>query len=315
VSAFLGIAGMLGGCQVNHRPVARVMTTQPTSRPVALGKPLIDLSKGAAGFPIVGRVRLNSRSNLVAELTAGYAARVAMPTTQPTVVAQGPYPHLDSLQINLSGGSILTSYRPTSLKSIKDVTPIATVKSLCYSACPLHYDDASQSLRLTASDVKLALIRGRGDKAVLVMTDASEGEAKFEVSLADLNTIVRDATDDNAGRAVFFVRDTKLTMVSDSPRSLQSTVEVRGFWLLVPTDIVLTGRMDVDENFNAKLSHLSCTGTDVGGQLLASFINAGLKKYDGKVMPLAAFPGDKLKMRDLHISVDDSLHIDAQFGD
>jgi hypothetical protein len=30
---------------------------------------------------------------------------------------------------------------------------------------------------------------------------------------------------------------------------------------------------------------------------------------------LAAFPGDKLKMKDLHISVDDALHIDAAFGD
>ena len=90
---------------------------------------------------------------------------------------------------------------------------------------------------------------------------------------------------------------------------------MRGFWLLVPTAITLSGRIDIDENFNAKLSHLSCTGTEAGGPVLASFINNALKKYDGKVMPLAAFPGDKLKMRDLRIAVDDALHIDAEFGD
>jgi pyrimidine operon attenuation protein/uracil phosphoribosyltransferase len=90
---------------------------------------------------------------------------------------------------------------------------------------------------------------------------------------------------------------------------------VRGFWLLVPTAITLTGRIDIDEHFNAKLSHLSCVGIEAGGPLLASLINTVLKKYDGKTMPLAAFPGDKLKMRDLHITVDDALRIDAQFGD
>jgi hypothetical protein len=126
---------------------------------------------------------------------------------------------------------------------------------------------------------------------------------------------VRDVADDDAEKAVFFVTDTKLTMTSDNPRSLQLTVEVRGFWLLVPADITVTGRIDVDGDFNATLSHLSCTGIEVGGPLLAGFINTALKKYQGKVMPLAAFPGDKLKMRDLHIGVDDALHIDAAFGD
>jgi hypothetical protein len=308
--------GLIAGCQTTHHPVvARVITTQPTSRPALAAKPMIDFSKGAAGFPLVGRAPLNSKDNLVAELTGGYLARVDLPTTQPAVVAQGHYPDLDSLEINLSGGTIKTSYRPTSLKSVRKMMPIATVKSLSYVADPLHYDDASQSLKITASDVKLALIRGRGDKEVLVMTDASEGEAQFFVSLADLNTIVRDATDDNAGRAVFFVRRTQLTMASENPRSLQATVEIHGFWLLIPTSITLTGRLDVDRDFNAKLSHLSCTGTDVGGPLLAGFIDSALKKYEGKEMPLAAFPGDKLKMRDLQFRVDDALHVDAAFGD
>jgi hypothetical protein len=303
------------GCQANHHPAGHVITTQPAAKPVPTTKPMVDFSKGAAGFPLAGKLPLDSRSNFVSELIGGYADRVILPTSQPAVVAEGQYPNLDALNINLSDGTIRTSYRPTSLKSVHKIEPIATVKYLSYNASPLHYDDASQSLKITASDVKLSLIRGRGDKAVLVMTDASEGQAHFFVTLADLNTIVRDATDDNAGEAVFFVRDTKLTMTSENPRSLESKIEVRGFWLLIPTDITLTGRIDVDQNFNAKFSHLSCTGTDVGGPLLAKFIDGALKKYEGKVMPLAAFPGDKLKMRDLHITVDDALHVDAEFGD
>jgi hypothetical protein len=316
LAILLAVLGLMSGCAATRHPAPHVLaTTQPATRPVVAGKPMIDFSKGAAGFPIVGHLPLNSKENFVAELTGGYAARVVLPTTRPAVVAEGNFPHLDSLNIDLSDGTIRTSYRPTSLKSVRKMVPIATVKSLSYTAAPLHYDDASQSLKITASDAKLSLVQGRGDKEVLVMTDASEGEAHFFVSLADLRTIVRDVADDDAEKAVFFVTDTKLTMTSDNPRSLQLTVEVRGFWLLVPADITVTGRIDVDGDFNATLSHLSCTGIEVGGPLLAGFINTALKKYQGKVMPLAAFPGDKLKMRDLHIGVDDALHIDAAFGD
>ena len=77
---------------------------------------------------------------------------------------------------------------------------------------------------------------------------------------------------------------------------------------------VVTWRIDVDKDFIAKLSGLSCKGNDVGGALLASFIDGALKKYEGKTMPLAAFPGERLHMHDLRISVDDSLHVDARFG-
>jgi hypothetical protein len=311
----LAIFGICFGCQANHHQEARVMTTQPTSRPAVAAKPMFDFSKGAAGFPLVGHLPLNSRDNLVAEMTGGYASRVAMPTTRPTVVAQGKFPRLDSLNIDLSGGSIRTSIRPTSLKSVHKLVPVATIKSFSYVACPLKDEDAAENLTITASDARLELIRGRNEKEVLVMTDASHGEAAFYVTLADLRSLVADAAGEGGGRVVFFVNDTKLTMTSPTPRSLQASLEIRGFWLLIPTAITLSGRLDVDQNFNAKLSSLSCTGAEAGGPLLAGLINSAIKKYEGKVMPLAAFPGDHLKVKDLRISVDDTLHINAEFGD
>jgi hypothetical protein len=314
---FISLAMLLGvlGCQENHHPQARVMTTQPTSRPAVAAKPMFDFSKGAAGFPLVGRLPLDSRDNLVAEMTGGYASRVAMPTTRPTVVARGKFPKLESLNIDLSGGSIRTSIRPTSLKSVHKLVPVATVKSFSYVACPLKDEDAAENLTITATDARLELIRGRNEKEVLVMTDASHGEVTFYVTLADLRSLVADVAGEGGGRVVFFVDYTKLTMSSENPRSLQASLEIRGFWLLVPTAITLNGRLDIDQDFNAKLSSLSCTGAEAGGPLLAGLINSAIKKYEGKVMPLVAFPGDHLKMKDLRISVDDTLHINAEFGD
>ena len=238
-----------------------------------------------------------------------------MPTTRPTVVARGRFPNLDELNIDLSDGTIRTTIRPTSLKAVHKSVPVTTVKSFSYEACPLHDEEASENLKITASNAKLELIRGHGEKEVLVMTDASDGQVQFYMTLADLRSLVHDAAGENGGRAVFFVSDTNLTMASDNPHSLQATLSVRGFWLLIPTAITLSGRIDIDRDFNATLSALSCTGTEAGGPLLAAFINNSLKKFDGKSMPLAGFPGNHLKLRDVHISVDDTLRINAAFGD
>ncbi len=312
LSALLGVVG----CATTHHPTPHVLaTTQPATRPVAAGKPLIDFTKGMAGFPIEGKLPLDSREHLLSELTGGYAARVDLPTSRPSVVITGKFPHMDSLLVDLSDGMVRTSYRPTSLKSVKKTTPLATVKYISYTACPLHYGDSSTNLKITASDAKLALIHGKGEKAVLVMTDVAQGEASFDVTLADLNQIVHVAADDNGGKAVFFVRHTHLAMSSDNPHSLAASMDIEGFWLLIPTAIRLSGRIDIDDNFNATLSHLSCVGTEVGGPLMAGFIDPALKKYEGRTLPLVAFPGDKLKLRDLHMAVDDSLRVNVVFGD
>jgi hypothetical protein len=119
---------------------------------------------------------------------------------------------------------------------------------------------------------------------------------------------------ENAHKAGFFVTDLAVTLNSDDPRSLAIDLHVGGLWILLPTAIDFHGQVDVDDNFNAHLSRLSCTGNSIGGPILASLINSAIKKYEGRVMPLAAFPGNKIHLHDLAIHLDDSLRIKIGFG-
>ena len=126
--------------------------------------------------------------------------------------------------------------------------------------------------------------------------------------------MIHSAAADHGGSAGFFVTSTKLTMTSDNPHSLAASLELNGFLLVIPTSLTLTGRIDIDDDFQATLSHLHCTGGSVGGGLLANYINDKLAKYEGKRQPLATFPGSHMRLRDVHIAVDDSLHVNADFG-
>ena len=105
-----------------------------------------------------------------------------------------------------------------------------------------------------------------------------------------------------------------MKLTSDDSRSLSCELKVRGFLLLLPSAFKITGRIDIDDQFNAHLSNVGCTGEDVGGLLIAGFIDNALEKYDGRVMPVASFPGGKIRLRDVKVSVDESLRIHAAFS-
>ena len=278
-------------------------------------RPLIDFGKGAGGFPLDGDRLPTTREGLVASLAAGYRERVETAEQVTPIIALGAdYPHLDALVVDLSDARIRANYRPSLFHVVGGLEPALTVKYLEYVATPLRYSDGSTHLRLVAHDVTVGLLRGRRQAAALVLTDARDGRVDFRVSVSDLERMMLSSARAGGARAGYRASDVKLTLSSDNSRSLRCEMLVSGTWLLVPTSFRITGRIDIDGDFFAHISEVSCTGTDVGGVLLAGFIDGAIRKHDGRVMPLAAFPGDRIRLRDVQIEVDDSVNLRARFG-
>ncbi|MBC8108183.1 MAG: hypothetical protein H7Z14_16475 [Anaerolineae bacterium] len=315
---------LIGGCTTSSRQNSTAAASsgfQPATQPAAakpvLGtRPLIDFARGAGGFPLAEDALPDSRDGLVASLSGEYRARVTVAGDVTPVVATGSdYPKLESLTVDLSGSKIKSAYRPSTFKAVGRLQRrVLHVDHLSYTATPLQYVDGSTNLRITAHDVTLGLLHGRGEQAALVMTDAKDGRVNFEVPLEDLRSMFKVSAKSGGSRAGYSVSDVQMKLIAHDSRSLTCELKVRGFWVLLPTAFKLTGRIDIDDQFNAHLSNIACKGEDVGGVLLGGFIDNALKKYDGRVMPLASFPGGRIKIRDVKISVDDSLRIYAAFG-
>jgi hypothetical protein len=310
--ASLGISAGVGCTTTRpHNPAPPL----PTTKPVVSSKPIIDFSKGAGGFPLAGDSLPSTAESLAASLTTGYKARVQVPeAVVPVIVAGQNYPQIDALLVDLSDGQIKPAYRPNQFKSAVTLTDALQVKYIQYVARPLRYVDGCTNLRIVAHDVKLGLLRGRGDTAALVMTDARDGHVQFDVRLEDIRTMLLTSAKNSGNRAGYRVSDVEVKLVSPDSRALACELRVNGFWLLLPTSFKITGRFDVDDQYNAHLSNISCTGEDVGGLIFAGFIDRAIRKYDGRIMPLASFPGGRMKIQDLHINVDDSLRLDVAFG-
>ncbi|HEX2974150.1 MAG TPA: hypothetical protein VHP11_17585, partial [Tepidisphaeraceae bacterium] len=112
----------------------------------------------------------------------------------------------------------------------------------------------------------------------------------------------------------FWVKDAAVSLASEDTRSLSALLRVQAVWMLIPTTFHISGQMHIDDSFHVTLSNVACEGEDMGGSLLASLIGPAIRKYNGRVMPLAKWPGDRVELRDVVIRVDDTLRMTVWFG-
>jgi len=299
------------GCAAHTKRVAMVKPA-PATRPVLTGRPLMDISRGGAGLPLEDVQGVKSRDQLMHGLTSGLDKRLELPTDHQVVVAKGVDRKLDLLRIDVSKGKIRSTYNPKQFASPGNPEPAITVKKFEYLAWPIYYQNGETRWRLAATDVKFGLLKDRNGQQALIMTDAREGSFDFSVPLASIRPMLLKAGSGNGG-AGSFVQDVDVQFTSGNPRSLTVGMDVKAVFLFVPLSVRLHARADLDQWCNVQFSELSCEGLDAGGKAVAALAQGQIDKYNGKVLPLVRWPGDRVVLSDVRVTVDDALRITAKF--
>jgi hypothetical protein len=83
---------------------------------------------------------------------------------------------------------------------------------------------------------------------------------------------------------------------------------------LIGGGLRLTAQIEIDPDMNARTSKLTCHGEGPWGALIAAFLGPAMRKYDGQVKPLVNFPTEGLAMRNVHMTMDDTLRVSFDFG-
>ena len=306
-SAILLLALFLigSGCAHRSRP-------EPQAQLTYVSKPVIDFGRGGGGLPLEGVKELHTNADLLLGLTHGYRSRVELPKNHDPITISGELPNLDLLRIDLSDGTLKSSYKPHQFK--KPTTPKAVlfVKQFEYVARPLRYQDGPMEWHIAAKDAELSLVKD-GDQSSLVLTSTAEGSFEFSMNLADIKPMLIAGAKEH-GTGGFSVKDIAFEAHCEGPRSLVVDMKVDATWLLVPASFRVAGRLDIDDVFNVRLSGLRCDGENLGGLLLAGFIDEAMQKHNGKVMPLAAWPGNRIKLSGAQIQIDDHIRVKGAFG-
>jgi len=229
-------------------------------------------------------------------------------------IAGGRYPAIDSLTIDLTGGVANPDRKPVRAPDPVPTTHSLAVRHFTLVGEPLVSQKAKVNFKVTGTDVRFDLQRGKDGRAMLALADAKAGTLHFDATLNDLERLMLAAAQRGGGVQAVRVRAIDLDLESLSERSLAADVHVSTLVGLVPAGVRFTARVDIDERMDARVSHLTCDGDEVLGPLIVGFIRPGMARYEGKSKPLLSFPAGNLKLRDVQVRAGDRVALTAVFS-
>ena len=294
-------------------PAPRKLASHAASEP----KAWID-AKSFSVFPLGDGAMPDDAQSLCAALQEGWKTAIVVPDPEKAVIiAGGVYPSVASMLIDFSDGRVRPSDRNNKSGKIEinnKVERNLQVEHLEVRGEPVLLRSTRMNMRLTADTAQIDLERDRHGKPVMMLAKAKSGTLSFDVSRADAESLVLHDAREMASHYGVSIESIKIIIFPETPRSIQASVYVETKIAFIPAGMLFQAHITIDDSMNARISGLACEGDEALGPLIVHFLRPSLARYNGKTHPLMSFPADKMKLRDVAVRVDDSLHLTAAFG-
>ena len=222
------------------------------------------------------------------------------------------FPYLDEIAINLDGAALDPALP-------KLVTPVGETRQACEAASVnirgrhVSIQGAPLNLQLTASD--LVFDQGRDEKGEALMLVRSVRNGHFAVSVAqlDLENAIRQMAEREGAKQGITIEDTRVSLRARGARSIAADIRLEARKFLFRANVDISGQVDIDESFNARISNLKCRG-EVRRLGRMRDARTHLKRLADRSFSLMSLPLGEIKMRDVRISVADTVEVTAEFG-
>jgi hypothetical protein len=260
-------------------------------------------------LPISGDSFPASADELAAAMRRGFEGEGVTP--QAIVAEGGSFPQLAKLSVDLTGAQLTRDDRLRSYSG-GDGGVLSAEQFEIFGA-PLYFEKAAIEARMQGERVE-ATITGEPKAGSLVLKSAGAGSVSVKVAIEALEGLLQSVAAEAASKQGVEVKKTKLTLKQEGPRSVTFRAEVTAKVFIMSADLALTGRLEIDDEFNAKLSGLALDGDAMVTNLAGSFLKPRLQQLEGKTIPLFAFLPSGLLLRDIQVSVAPELCVQARFG-
>ncbi len=268
-------------------------------------------------FPLSPGKLPTSRQELNDSMVTAWQKAITLP--DPSRIVQingGRYPAVDSLRIDLSDGKMETSKGKKADKVRPDNKPKSRlgVGRFDFVCQPLLCEEAKLNVNLSAERVRLDLEHDKQGHPILLLADAQTGTLHFDATSDDLERVVLAMAREAAGPYGVDIVSDSIRIEAKTPRSVSLTLHVKTRVALIPAGMTFKAHVDIDDAMNAKLTGLKIDGDEALGPLIVGLLRPGLAKYEGKSRPLISFPSHEMQLHDVAVTIDDSVHLTAAFG-
>jgi len=261
-------------------------------------------------LPLVADSLPASTDELIAALRRGFEAHGLTPRE---ITSQGAeFPQLTSLSIDLTGSEVTKENLPSAVEGGGGTQSVGVADFQLFGE-PIYFMKTPLQVRIAAEKVQM-VIAGTPQEGSLKLESAAAGKVSVATTKAALETLLLSVVSEAASKQGVTVKETKLTLKQEGPRAVTFRAEVTAKVFIMNATLALTGRLDVDDAFNARLSSLGLDGDPMVTGLAGSFLRPRFQQLEGRDFPLLAFSPGGLKLRNIEVSVTPELELHAQFG-
>jgi hypothetical protein len=265
-------------------------------------------------FPLSGKTFPTTSDELAESIREALSDVLTLPKNGEAVKAEGKFPKLKKLTVNLNGATISATEPPPQPKPTGKREPGIEVGQLEILGHPIKYERNKVDLGVTAKDLHFDFAHDKKGNALLVLTEAGEGNIEAKVSKDDMQALLLAAAQEAAKQQKINIVDLQLDLTQNGPRSVAVDARVTAKKMLIKGIIHIKGKLDIDEDLNATISDLSATGEGAVGSLISGVVQSKLKPYNGRSIPLMTFSLGDVALRDLKITVKNNVQVTARFG-
>jgi hypothetical protein len=263
-------------------------------------------------FPLCAKT-LPSTAEALSRLLNESLRNLFLVNSDPVTIRAASFPHLEELNVSLNGAQLRRQPPPTPSLSSKPA-PALEIDSFTIKGSALAVGPAVIDFSLSANAVKLHQAQDPKGNLILLLHNASDGRIEISTSPSDLEALIADVAKTEAGKHGVTIDGVQLTLRAKSSRSLAAEVRLRAKKLFLSASIRITGQLDFDEELNARISGLDCTGDSAIAGVACGVLKPHLQKIDGREFPLMSLPLGGARLRDVQLAVGDQLFVTAEFG-
>jgi hypothetical protein len=220
------------------------------------------------------------------------------------VRVEGDFPSVAALGLNLTGARFHRALRFS--HGAGEAQPAFFVRDLEVTAAPAYAEALPFTLSARGSDAVFSLAG-----PVLSLTRCGAGTLEIAVEHADLESALTAIAREAAEKKGAELRSVQVTFTAEGPRSLRLRAVAEAKAMFFTATLTITGRVEVDDAMEVRLTGLGCSGDGMIANLAAGSIRTRLTGMEGRRLALRDFVPN---LRSLVLEAEGGLRIRAEIG-
>ena len=244
--------------------------------------------------------------------TALASGAVPFGAREDAVTAEGEFPSLAALRMDLTGIRLDGSTRPATAQ--ENAAGGFFSRRLEVTAEPARLGAVPVSLRLRAEDCVFTFGTAEDGARLLSLQSCSKGNLDASATTAEMEAALLGLARDAAAGHGAEVKSVELTLAAESPSAIAVTAIAVAKAMFFTATLTIRGRIAMDADFNLRLSDASCTGDGMIANLAAAQLRPRLAELAARTFSLRAFLPAGLQPTEVTLSGGAALRVSATFG-